>query len=151
MPTHEDTSLFTGELCALARDQLQMQTSRSGTLDAGALGVMALDVALAAIVIGARGAHGLWIAALVLLVLSLGLALRALRHVGAEETGPPVARLRLDRETHDEQRLRESMLEDLASGVLANKRDVARKAAMFDRALAPLVLAILIEIAGRLL
>lgn len=150
MPTYEHTATLASELCALARDQLQMQTSRSSALDAGALGVMALDIALAAIVIGVRSAYGLWIAALALLGLSLMLALRVLLLPYAEATGPPVARLRLDRETHDEQQLRESMLDDLASEVLANSRDLARKVTLFDRALTPLILAILIELAGRL-
>lgn len=89
MPTHEDTSSLTGELCSLARDQLKMQSGRSTALDAGALGLMVLDVALATIVIGTSGAYDLWIAALALLGLSFGLAIRALRRKGATETISP--------------------------------------------------------------
>ncbi len=65
-------------------------------------GVMAVDAALAAIVIGARGAYGLWIVALALLGLSLGLAVRTLRLPGAEETGPSVAAMREAREDKDD-------------------------------------------------
>jgi len=150
MPNHEDTSLLTCELSALARDQLKMQTSRSTALDSGALGLMALDVAFATIVIETRGAHDLWIVALLLLGLSFGLAIRALWRKGTEATGPPVARLREERETHAADQLRESQLEDLAAGVNINDRALARKTVLFDRALILLVLAILIDLAGRL-
>jgi len=50
--------------------QLEMQTARSAALDGGALGVMAVDAGVAAIIIGARGAYGLWIVALVLVGLT---------------------------------------------------------------------------------
>jgi len=150
MPDHEDTSLLTGELCSLARDQLKMQTSRSTALDTGALGLMALDVALATILLGTRGASDLWIAALALLGLSFGLAIRALRLKGTEATGPSVARLRDKRESHAAHQLRELQLEDLAAGVSTNDHALARKAVLFDRALTFLVLAILIDLAGRL-
>ncbi|MGP0101501.1 MAG: hypothetical protein ACLPUT_07775 [Solirubrobacteraceae bacterium] len=111
---------------------------------------MALDAALAAVIIGTRGAYDLWIAALTLLGLSLGLAVRALRILGAEETGPSVAHLREDRETHDEHQITESLLADLTAGIRNNDHALARKAVLFDRALIVLVLAILIDLAGRL-
>ncbi len=150
MPTHGSSPPLTDRLCSLAESQLQMQTSRSAALDAGALGVMALDAALAAVIIGTRGAYDLWIAALTLLGLSLGLAVRALRILGAEETGPSVAHLREDRETHDEHQITESLLADLTAGIRNNDHALARKAVLFDRALIVLVLAILIDLAGRL-
>jgi len=150
MPNHDTPPLLTGELCSLARDQLKMQTSRSTALDTGALGLMALDLAFATIVIETEGAYDLWIAALILLGLSFWLAIQALRLKGARATGPPVARLRDEREIHEAHQLRESMLEDLAAGVRRNDHALARKAVLFDRALTVLVLAILIELAGRL-
>jgi hypothetical protein len=69
MPDHDDTSLLIGELSGLARDKLRTQSGGSVALDAGALGLMLLDVALATTVLETEGAHGLWIAALALLVL----------------------------------------------------------------------------------
>ena len=59
MPDHETPPLLAGELSSLARDQLKMQTSRSATLDTGALGVMAIDAALAALLTGTTGAYDL--------------------------------------------------------------------------------------------
>lgn len=82
--------------------------------------------------------------------MSFGLAIRALRLKGGEETGPSVARLRAYREMHDQHWLRESLLEDLATDVALNDRALAHKAALFERALTPLVLAIMIDLAGRL-
>jgi len=150
MPNHGNSPPLTERLCSLAQDQLKMQTSRSATLDTGALGLMAIDAALAALVIGTSGAYGLWVAALTLLGLSFALAIRALRLAGAEETGPSVARLRGERKTHDEHELRESLLEDLTTEVRINDHALARKAVLFDRALTVLALAILIDLAGRL-
>lgn len=137
-------------LCSLAESQLQTQAARSLALDAGALGVMAVDAAVAAIVIGARGAYDLWIVALVLLGLSLGLAVWTLRLPGAEETGPSVAAMREARATLEAGRLEESLLEDLAADIQINDRALARKAPLFVRAQTFLVLAIIVELAGRL-
>jgi hypothetical protein len=75
MPTKAITPRLADRLCSLAESQLQTQVSRSGTLDAGALGVMAVDAAIGAIVIGTRGAYDLWIGGLALLVLAIGLEL----------------------------------------------------------------------------
>ena len=150
MPDHETTSSLPDKLFALARDQLGMQTARSGTLNAGALAVMAIDAALAIFVIDTSSAQGLWIAALALLGLSFGLAIRALQLTGTEATGPSVTRLLGNLETHDERRLTESLLNDLANDVQFNERALARTGALFNRALIPLVLAILIDLAGRL-
>jgi len=119
-------------------------------LDTGALGLMVLDVALATLLVGTTGAYDLWIAALALLGLSFALAIRALRRKGAKETGPSVARLREERETRDAHQIRESLLAELTEEVQANDGALARKAVLFDRALTPLVLAILIDLAGRL-
>jgi hypothetical protein len=138
-------------LCSLAESQLQMQTARFAALDGGALGVMAVDAGVAAIVIGARGAYELWIVALVLLGLSLGLAVRTLRLPGAEQTGPSVAAMREAREGKDEHELEELVLEDLARDVEINDQALAHKRPLFDRALTFLVLAILVELAGRVL
>jgi hypothetical protein len=144
------TPRLADRLCSLAESQLQMQTARSAALDGGVLGVIAVDAGVAAIVIGTRGAYELWIVAMVLLGLSLGLAVRTLRLPGAEETGPSVADMREAREGNDdEHELEESVLEDLARDIQINEQALARKGPLFDRALTFLVLAILVELAGR--
>ncbi len=86
----------------LVASQLQMQTARSAALDGGALGVVAADAAVAAIIIDTRGMYGLWIIALILIGLSLGLAVRALRLPGAKETGPLISGTLEARETQNE-------------------------------------------------
>lgn len=137
-------------LLLLATSQLQAQAARSAALDAGALGVMAVDAAVTAIVVGAKGAHGLWIVALVLLGLSAGLAVRALLLRGAKEIGPLVTDILNDRDRSNDEELERSMLEDLATETLANVQALARKDPLFIGALTLLVLAILVELAGRL-
>jgi hypothetical protein len=143
------TPRLADRLCSLAESQLQMQTARSAALDGGVLGVIAVNAGVAAIVIGTRGAYELWIVAMVLLGLSLGLAVRTLRMPGAEETGPSVADMREAREIQDDRRLEERLLNDLTEDVETNDHALARKGPLFDRALRFLVLAILVELAGR--
>jgi hypothetical protein len=150
MPAHGSSPPLTDRLCSLAQDQLKMQTSRSVALDAGALGLMVLDTALATNLLDSRGAYDLWIAALALFSLSFALAIRALRHKGAKETGPSVARLSEYGETHDEHQSRELLRAELTVEVHINEHALARGAVLFDRALTPLVLAILTDLAGRL-
>jgi hypothetical protein len=150
MPDHDDVSLLIGELSGLARDKLRTQSGGSVALDAGALGLMLLDVALATTVLETKGAHDLWIAALAVLGLAFGLAIQTSRRKGAEDTGPPVARLNEERETRGARQIRESMREDLTEAAEANEHALARKSSLFDRALIVMALAILIDLAGRL-
>lgn len=148
MSTQGITPRLTDSLRSLAESQLQTQVSRSLALDGGAIGVMAVDAAVAAIILDTRAAHHLWIAALALLGLSVSLAVRTLR-LAAERTGPVVANLLERRGTTDDNRFEESLLVDLAEDVLVNEEDLARKAPLFNRALTLLVLALLVELAGR--
>lgn len=148
MPTKAITPRLADRLCSLAESQLQTQVSRSGTLDAGALGVMAVDAAIGAIVIGTRGAYDLWIGGLALLGLSLGLAVRALLLAGAKQNGPLVADMLDARARNDDAYLEDILLKDLATETLANEQALTRKDPLLAWALALLVLAIGLELAG---
>ena len=133
----------------LAASQLQIQAARSASLDAGALGVMTIDAAVATIVLGVGGTYGLWIVALVLLGLSFGLALRAGRLPGAERTGPRVEDVLTAGETEENDELERSLLGDLATDIRTNRRTLARKGPLLERAQTFLVAAILVELIGR--
>jgi hypothetical protein len=111
---------------------------------------MAVNAALAATFIGTKGAYSLWIGALMLLGLSLGLAVGTLRLAGVEETGPSVADMRDARNTHDARQLSEWLLDGLIHDLRMNKQLLVRKAKMFDQALVLLAIAVLIELAGTL-
>jgi hypothetical protein len=150
MPTKAITPRFAESLRLLAASQLQTQVSRSGTLDAGALGVMAVDAAVAAIVIGTRGTYDLWIVALALLWLSLSVAVRILLGPGAKQNGPLVADMLDARASNDDAYLEDVLLKDLAAETLANEQALARKDPMITWAVALLLLAIAIELLGRL-
>jgi hypothetical protein len=143
------TPRLADRLSSLAESQLQTQAVRSASVDAGALGVMTVDAAVAAIVIGVRGAYDLWIVALALLGLSLGLAVRVVRTPGAERTGPLIDDILRACETEDDDRLERSLLQDLAADMRINRRALARKGLLFNRAQSLLVLTILVELAGR--
>jgi len=135
----------------LAASQLQTQAAQSVALDASALGVMTVDFAAATIVLGTRGAYDLWVLALVLLGLSLSLAVGTLRLPGAKRIGPPPSQTPLEvREAKDEHSLEDSLLNDLADDIETNEHAIARKEPSFNGALTLLVLAILIDLAGRL-
>jgi hypothetical protein len=135
----------------LAASQLQIQAARSVALDASALGVMAVDAGVAAIIVNARGAYDLGIIALAMLGLSLGLAVRSLRLPGAERIGPPPSPTPPEaREAKDEHSLGDSLLENLVEDVETNEHALARKDPPLERALTFLVLAIIIELTARL-
>ncbi len=148
MPARAITPRLANSLRSLAESQLQTQVARSGTFDLGALGVVSVCAAIAAIVLGVRSAHHLWIAALVLLLLalSLGLAVRVLLLPGAAQIGPPVAGLLDARTTYDDETVEEWLLEALALESLANERALARKDPLLIGAVILLVLALAIEL-----
>jgi len=149
MSTKAITPRLAESLRLLAASQLEIQAAQSVALDGSALGVVSACVAVAAIVLlGVRSAHGLWIAALVLLALSLGLAVRALLLPGAEQIGPPVGDMLDARRTYDDEELEETLLESLATETAANNQALARKDPLLVAAVTLLVLAIVLELAG---
>jgi hypothetical protein len=97
----------------LTGNRLQTQVSRSGVLVGGALGVMALDLAAALIVLGDGGAYALSILALLALGASFGLAMRALHLPGAKDAGPSLEAMRRARESKDARELEDSLLDDI--------------------------------------
>lgn len=133
----------------LTGNRLQTQVSRSGVQEGGALGVMGVDVAVALIVVGAGKAYDLSILALLLLGCSFLLAVRALRLPGAEDAGPTLAAMRRARESEDARAFEDSLLDDLELDIQINDQALARKTLLFKHALTFLVLAILVELAGR--
>lgn len=149
MPTKPTMPEPSEWLRLLAGSQLQTRVSRSVALDAGALGVMAVDVAVALIVLGARGAYDLSILAPLLLGSSFSLAVWALRLPSAKETGPSLAAMRKARESEDEREFEDSLLDDLEEDLRINHRALARKTLLFKHALTFLVFAILVELAGQ--
>jgi hypothetical protein len=77
--------------------------------------------------------------------------MRALRLPGAKDTGPSIDELRRAREAEkDEPLLEDSLLDDLEEDLQTNDQALDRKIRLFDRTLTFLVLAILVELAGRL-
>ncbi len=151
MSTKPISPRLANRFCSLAESQLQAQAARSAAFDTGALGVMAIDAALAAIVIGARGAYDFWIAALALLALSLGVAVRVLRLPGTEQNGPLVADMLDARACNDDATVEGALLRDLAMETFANEQALARKDPLMTSTVACLLLGILIELAARVL
>jgi hypothetical protein len=133
----------------LAVSQLQTQAARSAALDSGALGVMAVDAALAAIIIDTRGAYGLWIVALALLALSLGVAVFVLRLPGTEQNGPLVAEILKARRANDDDTIEEQLLDDLAHETLTNENSLTRKDPLMTPAVTCLILGIVIELTAQ--
>jgi hypothetical protein len=150
MPDHESPPPPSDRLLSFAERQLQLQTSRSVALDAGALGLMVLDTALGTYLHAGGGAYALWIAALTLLGLSFALAAGALSLPGAEETGPFAPDMFEARETRDDPQIEAWLVEELTDDLRANRRALARKALLFNMALRLLLLAVTAGLAGRL-
>lgn len=135
-------------LCSLAVGQLQMQASRSSNLDAVAIGAMGINLAVAAIVVGLRSAHDLWIVALALLGLSFGLAMRALFLAGAVKTGPSIENLLEAHCAKDGSTIEQRIVRNLAVDVFANRQALADKGSPLMRALGLVALAIVMELVG---
>lgn len=148
MPTKGITPRLANGLRSLAESQLQIQAARSASVDAGALGVVSACAAIAALILSARSAHHLWIAALVLLVVSASLAVRVLLLRGAKEIGPLVGNMLDARAKHDDEIIEEGLLKDLATETATNNHALARKDPPLAAAVALLVLAIVLELAG---
>lgn len=148
MRTKAITPSLADRLCSLAESQLQTQTARSASVDAGALGVLSACAAIAAIVLSIRSTAHLWIAALALLGLSASLAIRILLLTGAKEIGPLATQILDARGTCDDKELEQSLLEDLADETYTNSKALARKDPLLTWALLLLVFAIALELAG---
>lgn len=114
-------------LCSLAVGQLQMQASRSATLDTVAIGVMGIDLAVTAIIVGVQSAHHLWVASLAVLGLSFGLAMRALFLAGAVRIGPSIATLLETHGAKDGSAIEQRIVRNLATDLFANRQALADK------------------------
>jgi hypothetical protein len=148
MSTKPITPRLANSLRSLAESQLQIQAARSASVDAGALGVVSACAAIAALILNARAAHHLWIAALILLAVSAGLAIRALLLAGAEEIGPLLGDMLDARARENDAYLEDVLLDDLATETLTNNRALARKDRLLAWAAALLMLAIVLELTG---
>ncbi len=135
-------------LRSLAESQLQAQAARSIALDAGAIGVMALDTAAAAFYVAARLDDGFWTACLGLIGLSFVLALRIVLTDGAKEIGPSVSSILEDRGCYVDDELEQWPLEDMAVEVLANESVLTGKVPQLTGALTFAALATLLGLVG---
>jgi hypothetical protein len=150
MPTHGSPPPPSDRLFSFAERQLQLQTSRSVALEAGALGLMVLATALGTYLHDSRGVYALWAAALTLLGLSFALAAGALSLPGAEKTGPFAPDMFEARETQDDPQIEAWLVTELTDDLRANRRALARKALLFKTARTLLLLAVTAGLAARL-
>lgn len=148
MSAHGSAPGPTDALRSLAQAQLQVQASRAASLDARAIGVMGVDAALTTILGDADFAEALQVAALLLLSLSAGLALRCVLLDIGERMGPPLARLMAVRELSGAAAVEMSILRWMAADLQANERALARKAPRLTEALVFMALAILLTLMG---
>ena len=144
------TPTLANALRSLAESQLQIQASRSAALDASAIGIAGIDVAVGAMVLATGSGQPLRLAVLVLVCLSAGLAARALFLDGTPHLGPPIVRVLAARKTRTDQVLEHTILSDLAADIGANRRALARKAPCVTMAFALLTLAAMLTLAGRI-
>lgn len=151
MSAHDNASRAVGALRSLAEVQLQMQVARLATLDAQAIGVMAVDTATAAVVAGAGIPVIPRVAALLLLSWSAYLALRSNLLAGVERVGPSVVRLLASREFYGpDETFEELLLQKLAGDLQANERALAGKVPRLNGALISMALASVLALVGSL-
>jgi hypothetical protein len=130
-------------LRSLAQSQLQAQALRFAALTAGAIGVMGVDAAIAAVLVAVTpddGVRGVALGA------SFGLAVRAVLLKDREQIGPLVAGVLRARATCDDRELEEQLIEDLAVDMLMNRRSIARKTPLLTGAVTFMAMAIVAEL-----
>jgi hypothetical protein len=137
-------------LQSLAECQIQSQISRAAALDAGAVGLMGVDAAIAASVIDLRSAMQLWLLALALLCTAFSVLSTALLMQGGDDVGPLVTEVIARRGVRSDQDLACDLLHDLADRILANRRALDRKEPRLTAALVLTLIAVLVELAGQL-
>jgi hypothetical protein len=137
-------------LQSLAECQLQIQTSRAGSLDAGVVGLMGVDAAIAASIVGVHGATDLWATALVLICASFARVSTALLIQGADGIGPSIAEVIARRDAGADHEFVRDILDDLSACVLANRRALDRKEPRLANALVLTLIAVLVELASQI-
>jgi hypothetical protein len=137
-------------LLSLERTQLLAQSQLAITYDAQALGTMGFDAALGAIVVSAKAHAYLWVASLALLVGSVLFAWLAVQTGGVDGTGPDSKDVLEGRGAWTDERLEAQVVEDLRSDLLANRANLAAKGGRVQLALTLLLMALGLELAGRL-
>lgn len=137
-------------LQSLAECQLQIQTSRAAALDAGAVGLMGVDAAIAASIAVAHGTTDLSVVALALTCVSFVALSSALLMQDANGIGPCIAEVIDNLGNDSDGNPVRAILDDLAGCVLANRRALRRKEPRLANALVLTLAAVLVELAGQI-
>lgn len=135
-------------LQSLAQCQLQAQTSRTAALDAGAVGLMGVDAAIAASMGSVPAATGVWIVAFSLVWASFAVIATALLIQGADDIGPMVGEVLARRVYLPDRDLVGDLLDDLAARVTANRRSLEQKEPRLTNGLLLTLMAVLVELVG---
>lgn len=138
-------------MLAMACTQLLAQNQLTVTYDAQALGTMAFDAALAAIVTSAKSHAYVWIVSLAILVMSVFYAWLVLQTEGAGETGPEISDVLDRRGAWPDDVLEQQIVEDLQADVVSNRINLGIKSTRVRVALSLLLLALSLELVGKLL
>lgn len=137
-------------LQSLAECQLQSQTSRAGALDAGAVGLMGVEGAIAASIAGARSLTAPEIVAFALLCAAFAIVATALLMRDGDDIGPAVTEVMACRGGRSDHDLVCDLLDDLALRVLANRHALDRKEPRLANALVLTLIAVLVELVGQI-
>lgn len=151
MSANPTDSRLIGTLFSLANAQLRSQNIRSIGLSHRLWIMIIIDVVMASTVAIAGGFYYLWIGALVLLCISVGLAVGALRLAEVTQNGPPIAAMLKSHQNQDGRLTENGLLDALSRNVQSNEPVLARGAWLFDKALLLFVGAVVIDFAGRLM
>jgi hypothetical protein len=137
-------------LQSLAECRLQIQTSRAAALYAGAVGLMGVDVTVAALIVAVRGATDLWLLALAGTCVAFAGASTALLMRDAGHIGPSIAEVMARWDAGSDHDLVREILDDLSARVLANQQALGRKEPRLANALMLTLVAVLVELASQL-
>jgi hypothetical protein len=146
--THPDGA-YGHDLMAVGQTQLVSQVTASAGVDTQAVGIMAFDAALAAIVVAVRGNAYLWVLALVLFLYSVGWAVQPL-FIDQPEAGQSLSESLAERGSFTDGELRDALFSSVVAASLENRQILFAKTTCVWRAIRWSALAVAVAAVGRM-
>jgi hypothetical protein len=137
------------DLTALGHTQLVAQVTASAGIDTQAVGIMAFDAALAAIVIAVRGSAYLWVLALLLFLYSVGWAVQPLL-IDQPEVGQSLSESLAERASFTDGELQNALFSSVVAAGGQNRGILSEKTTCVWRAVRWAALAVVVAALGRI-
>jgi hypothetical protein len=136
------------DLVTLGHTQLVAQVTASAGLDTQAVGIMAFDAALAAIVVTVRGSTYLWVLSLLLFLYSVGWAVQPLL-IDQPEVGQSLIESLAERASFSDEQLQNALFSSVVAASGQNREVLSEKTTCVWRAVRWAAVAVGVAAAGK--